>query len=133
MEKIKEIKAFKVGLKVFESLPNARKYKFEELDEIVLGDYVIVKYPGGGSSNIRGTVFFIDKDKSLYYFAIGDSNIPKEFFGIPLEGKIENLKFKQRIYSFDVGIKSRRELLRTGNNYDKVIGEEAHSIFMDNL
>lgn len=116
MENIKAIKAFKIGRRVFESIEEAEKYKFEELDDIVLGDYVIVKELCGGKSNLRGTVFFIEDDQ--YYFAIGDT-IPKELLGVPMKIKVLNLKIKQQTYSFDIGIQPRRNLYRIGNIYSE--------------
>ena len=106
---IKEVKAFEINGKIFSTKREAERYKFEQLDDLELGDRVVVKGLFGELSHIQGTVCCIEEDK--IYFAINVTP-PKKYLGhIKIGWK--NIEIDGIKYSFDIGIHPRRNLIRT--------------------
>jgi len=105
---IKEVTAFEINGKIFATKEAAEKYKFEQLDDVGLGDEVVIKGFFGEPSQKWGIVCCIEEDK--IYFAMNGMP-PKKYLG-HIKNGFKDVEVDGKKYSFDIGIHPRRNLVR---------------------
>lgn len=110
---IEEVIGFKIGGKIFDTKNAAEIYKYEQLDEIELGDVVYRKDIYGQLSSDLGIVCCIEDGK--YYFTLGGIP-PKEYLGHIKDG-FQNVEIDNKLYNFTIGCYSRKYLVRKYNFY----------------
>lgn len=122
MSEIKEIKAYKVGNKLFENKENAERYKIECFDPCQIGDIVSTSgfrsimdtFAPFGKPTILGSegrVSCIEDNGNKIYFVIG--NCPND---IIMSGAIKNGAKKYKYggieYSWSIGCLQRKGIFR---------------------
>ncbi len=106
---ITEVTAYKIGKKVFLTKAEAQKYKYESVDDVQLGDRVVVSLPLFGQMHEKQCyVCCIEGDK--IWFTIGMAP-PEEYLGTITRGW-RNFIVDGKSYSFDIGCHPRKNLLR---------------------
>mgnify|MGYP007071659169 CR=1 FL=1 len=105
---IKEVTAFEINGKLFHNEASASRYKYQEVDDVVLGDRVAIRGFFGKASDKQGIVCCIEGDK--IYFAM-NGNVPKQYLGHIKQGW-QNVELNGEVFNFDIGIHPRKNLIR---------------------